>query len=78
METVQQMPEQGQQTFAVLFESYPQQRIYQLRYAQAMLAAGLTRQAQVQLEHTLNLATNAGDSELQQYISQLLAQVQLN
>ena len=36
------------------------------------------RQAQVQLEHTLNLATNAGDSELQQYISQLLAQVQLN
>lgn len=74
----QQMPEQGQQTFAVLFESYPQQRIYQLRYAQAMLAAGLTRQAQVQLEHTLKLATNAGDSELQQYISQLLAQVQLN
>ena len=73
-----QMPEHGQQTFAVLFESYPQQLIYQLRYAQAMLAAGLTQRAQIQLQHTLQLATDAADSELQHYVSQLLTQLQLN
>lgn len=73
-----QMPEHGQQTFAVLFKTYPQQLIYQLRYAQAMLAAGLTQQAQVQLEHTLRLASNADDTELQQYVSQLLSQIQVN
>lgn len=72
----QKMLEPGQKTFAVLLKTYPQELIYQLRYAQAMLAAGLTQQAQVQLEHTLQLANNIGDAESQQYISRLLLQFQ--
>ena len=74
----QQLPEQAEQTFTVLLSRYPENRLYQLRYAQAMLAAGLTQQAQIQLQHTLQLATDAADSELQHYVRQLLTQLQLN
>jgi len=72
----QKMLEQGQHTFEILLKAYPQQLIYHLRYAQAMLAAGLTEQAKVKLEQTLQLANNVGDAESRQYISQLLLQFQ--
>lgn len=74
----QQMPLQGQQTFNALIESAPDKLIFQLRYAQALLAAGLTAQAQTQLRHTIQRAKAASDTELQHYAENLLAQTELN
>ncbi len=70
----QQMQHKGHQAFEALLTAYPQQLIYHLRYGQAMLAAGLTLQAKVQLEQTLQLAVSLGDEEAQHYIGQLLSQ----